>query len=158
MMNSHYTPHGLLLSWTILIGLLLIGVSTFFIAGPVLETKWLPVFEDVTSTETTPALPGSVSFLVTGNKVRPCEYIETVARIYYDDKNKPGSGHWEAAEVTTEVRSHFSRPLGMQSMGTWTVTRFDGKPIEDGHPINVEIHSRCHPLWTTVNNFGVWKQ
>lgn len=142
------TPHGLILAWLIGAGMLMIGAATFFIAGPIMETKFYPVLTDMDVTEIDPEIPGSARFMVSGRKVRACEYMETVALVQYPDK------HWEPAFVETDQQKKgvkFNRPLGQQNMGAWTVIP------GDGHPIHVEVHHRCHALWTTVNDLGVWK-
>ncbi len=143
------TPHGLALALLMTVGMFMFGTATFFIAGPILETNYYPVLTDMDVAEVNPIEPGSARFAVSGRKTRACEYIATVALVQYPDK------HWEPAFVETDQQRkgvRITRPLGQQNMGFWTVIP------GDGHPIKVEVHHRCHPLWTTVNDLGIWKQ
>ena len=115
---------------------LLIGVSLFYIVGPLLETRWNPVYRQVIVTQISKR-DNAVKFIVSGLKARACPFAGIDVLSFRENQ-------WKPATMTQDPEFPLiTTPAGHQVLGSFWV-----EPA--GSKISIETRHSCHGLWTTV--------
>lgn len=127
--------HGM--PWLALIGLALL--PGLFTVGPVIETRFFPVVDNV-QIEDLKRHDEGVSFYVRFDKLRPCEFLGVS---WYEGAMRRGV----AFEPDSALYPR-TRPVGDQYAGPWLVTSV--RTLDGTHAV---AHHRCHPLWVTASPF-----
>lgn len=131
------------------IGMITAIVGVIMLAGPPLETAFLPVLTDVRFVVVS---RGQDRMAVdwTGARGREhCQYHSAAALVYR-------GAEWHAAilsksgDTTDAPLVGSTRPAGYQRL-----TRLD--IIPDGSALRMTLRHRCHPLWLTVTHLPAVK-
>ena len=122
------------------LGICMALTPAVFSAGPVLESRFFPVFRDMGVTVLRVDEVGVV-FDMAFEKVRFCEFIDLVwfhGRVQLELEYRPD------AEVPVRPQT---RLPGVHRLGPWRVRGVETLADAQAYAIH-----RCHPLWSTVTH------
>jgi hypothetical protein len=118
-----------------------------FILGPSIESRYFPVFTDVTPyVLDTSEDRNMIMMTANGNKVRGiCVWTSINAMVLRNGEWVQGMVYFtdpHNGDKSLSRKLPPSRPAGMQNLGTIFV-------FPNGQKIKVHVRHRCHPLWET---------
>lgn len=134
-----------ILNCGVLLVMLALSTVVIPITGESLERRLFPVVSNMVLEQVPSDDSTSFTFKVSGDKDRTCDFVELRTLVRVDGEWVKGS----VAFINDEASSPRSRGLGHQSFGHWRV-----KP--PGSEVKIEAVHRCHLLWETSTEIGLW--
>lgn len=130
-------------------GLMMVGatLTALTLTSPRWESWTGPVLADMRFEEVPAQTEGEVWLRVTGEKLRPCTFVELRLLVKVGDRFEKGRLRF----VTDGTHAPTSRPTGAQSFGIWAIS-------PDSDEVWFEAAHQCHSRWQTVTAFGPWKR
>lgn len=127
-------------------GIMLVLFVMVFTFGPWVDGKYFTVMKDF-NIEMVSQDKDKMIFQTKGNLVRNCSLTDL--RVLVDDgTGLPKKGAiWMIDNGIGSVKN----PLGYQDLGMWAI-----QPT--GNKIHVHASYKCHGLWTTEVELGVWSR
>ena len=117
-----------------------------FTFGPWIEGKFFPVITNIEA-QFLQIDGDKMIYQIYGNKSRNCSLLDI--RVLVENGNiVPAKG---AIWVANDGIGSATRPLGLQDLGKWAVT-----PV--GHRATIHAAYRCHAMWNTEVQLGVWER
>lgn len=120
--------------------ILIVGVFT---VGPMLETRYFPVYSKFTLDHIAPQPNGRTIIYSTFTKYRDCVPIGFAWYV--------GDGINVRQLQVIVLRADHEAPTPVRPVGTQRMSPFevDASPEEIASLAFAEVYTRCHPLWTT---------
>lgn len=134
------------IAWSFAISFTIITtMSLFFLVGPSLETRILPVISNVQATPITIDPERQVIHIAAfGQKTRQCEWKGITAMVEKSGVWHQGNVFFSdpRANAKPNAKIPTSRPVGSQSLGEIYV-------MPAGDKVQVHLYHQCHPFWQT---------
>lgn len=131
------------------VAILCVVAPFFFIMGPIVEGKYLPVTTDV-KVVLLSTTGDKMVFQAYGNKVRDCKLVD-VKTIVDVDGAGPKAPQKGVIYVEHDGIGDVVRPRGVQDLGIWAV-------YPSAQNIEVQTWYQCHPFWNTYTVLGTYPE
>lgn len=128
------------LNWLFSILFVMVLVLVVFTVGPMVETKYFPVYSKFTITNAVPT-PEGLRVIASFTKFRNCN-----PQGYAWYLGDFGMGMRQLTTIQHIPYIPVNKPLGTQTTRPFEIKDLR---IEDLPNVSAEIYNRCHPLWIT---------
>ena len=125
---------------------LILATSFLFLFGPRIESRFLPVVDNVQATLVDVDSSAELMHLAAyGRKSRQCHWQSITAMVYKNSQWHQGTVYFTdpRASKNPQMTVPASRPIGAQSLGEIYV-------FPMGDRVQIYLSHTCHPFWQTM--------